>query len=31
MRSAEQQVDVPASATVGEPSVRNVRIDLDPV
>ncbi|HVY39383.1 MAG TPA: carboxypeptidase regulatory-like domain-containing protein, partial [Polyangia bacterium] len=30
MRPAEQQVDVPASATVGEPSVRNVRIDLDP-
>ncbi|MFL5303921.1 MAG: carboxypeptidase regulatory-like domain-containing protein [Polyangia bacterium] len=30
MRPAEQQVDVPASPTLGEPSVRNLRIDLDP-
>jgi protocatechuate 3,4-dioxygenase beta subunit len=31
MRPAEQQVDVPASPTLGAPSVRNLRIDLDPV
>jgi hypothetical protein len=31
MRSAEQQIDVPPSPTMGEPSVRDVRIDLDPV
>ena len=30
MRPAEQQVDVPASPALGEPSVRNLRIDLDP-
>ncbi len=30
MRPAEQQVDVPASPTLGEPSVRNLQIDLDP-
>jgi len=30
MQSAEQEIDVPASATLGEPSVRDVRIDLDP-
>ena len=30
MRAAEQEVDVPASATLGEPSVRDIRIDLDP-
>jgi hypothetical protein len=31
MRAAEQQLDVPSSPTMGEPSVRDVRIDLDPV
>ncbi|MES1158197.1 MAG: carboxypeptidase-like regulatory domain-containing protein, partial [Haliangium ochraceum] len=30
MRSAEQEIDVPPSPTLGEPSVRNLRIDLDP-
>jgi len=30
MRSAEQQIDVPSSPTMGEPSVRDLRIDLDP-
>ncbi len=30
MRAAEQQLDVPPSPTMGEPSVRDVRIDLDP-
>jgi hypothetical protein len=30
MRAAEQQIDVPPSPTIGEPSVRDLRIDLDP-
>jgi protocatechuate 3,4-dioxygenase beta subunit len=30
MRAAEQEIDVPPSSTMGEPSVRDVRIDLDP-
>ena len=30
-RPTEQEVDVPPSASLGEPSVRDLRVDLDPV